>query len=74
MNWIPFSAQHNGTPAAQLNGDGTLWVDWPLIEKMALDAPLVPSQRCEVVHLMLAMRNRRFADAPRDFYIEDAAP
>jgi hypothetical protein len=77
MNWIPFIATledgRDRITAAQLNGDGTLYVDWPALERMAEKAPLVPEQRCEIVHLLLALRNRSFADAPRDFLIGEAA-
>jgi hypothetical protein len=52
---------------AQLNGDGTLFVDWAGVEEIARVAPMVPGGGCEVAHLLLAMRDGRFADAPRDF-------
>jgi len=80
QNWTPLllelqdqttmtSDAADGPPqtAAQLNGDGTLYVDWAVVERLAALVPLVPGGQCQIAHLLLAMRNGRFADAPRDF-------
>lgn len=87
FNWIPLQlqlrrqttipydpAKDPPVTVAQLNGDGTLYVDWAGVEEMVSIVPLVRGGQCEIAHLMLALRGGNFADAPRDCWWPTAAP
>lgn len=66
-NWIPMIATVDGKTVAQLNGDGTLFVDWPAVEAACAKFSVNSGSGLEVLHALLALRDGRFADAPRDW-------
>lgn len=70
-NYIPAVWQFTGhgfdnATAAQLNLDGTLYVNWPAIEAWCAACPLGPTSGPEhnVPHMLIAIRDGKFACQP----------
>lgn len=70
-NWIPLLADFNGRVVCQLNGDGTVFADWPSIEALCAAHPASEQTGYEVLHALLAVRDGRLAEAPRDYPVPD---
>ncbi len=82
FNWIPANAVYTGADGvphvvAQMNGDGTLFVDWPKFELFfeKFEARVEPDSDPGALwlHALMAMHQSRLADAPRDFQWAPAA-